>query len=714
MEHSIPTLRVGIDVGGTFTDLVAVDVATGERTSLKVSSTPRAPEQGVITALQLLLAGYPEPPSLEYLAHSTTIATNALLGQIHLELPRVAFLTTEGFRDVIEIGRQNRSEVYNLFVTRPKPLVARHDRIPVHERLDYRGEVLVPLEQSEIDRVIETLRIRSGPLASARAPSIPQDDNRIPQDDTERPIQSIAIGLLHSYANSVHERMLGSAIAAALPGIPVTLSSEIDPEYREYERFSTAVVNAALMPIVHGYLERLAQALKELGISAPLYVMQSNGGIAAADRIARMPAAIIESGPASGVIAAAELARGAQIERVLSFDMGGTSAKAGTIAGGVVHVAAEFEAAGSTHSGRSVKGSGYPVRFPFVDLAEISAGGGTIAWIDEARALRVGPISAGADPGPACYGRSDNATVTDANVVLGRLNQTALVGGTFPIDAQRSHAAIAALAEQIGLSTPETAAGIVRIVDSQMARVLRIVTVERGLDPREFSLVAFGGNGPLHACALAAELGISSIIIPENPGVFSAHGLLVAPLQAGYVRPLLQLADRVEPWELDALFAELESEAGLALREQGARDGEIAMRRHFDARYPGQSFELSIAAGDNASGAFHDEHRRRYGYSVETEPVELVNARVTATKTLPRFPTSAAPPGNGRSAPEQRPMWVNGDFVSVPVYSRSSLTGGRAFDGPAIVEQYDSCVFVAPEWNARVRGTTLHLERRGE
>ncbi len=706
MEHPVPTLRVGIDVGGTFTDLVAVDVASGERTPLKVSSTPQAPEQGVIAAMELLLSRYSEAPRFEYLAHSTTIATNALLGQIHLELPRVAFLTTEGFRDVIEIGRQNRSEVYNLFVTRPKPLVARADRIPVRERLDYRGEVLVPLDQREIDRVIETLRLRSGPLASARGRSIPHDD--------KRPIQSIAIGFLHSYANGAHERMLGAAISAALPGVPVTLSCEIDPEYREYERFSTAVVNAALMPIVHGYLERLAQALKQRGISAPLYVMQSNGGIAAADRIAKMPAAIIESGPASGVIAAAELARGAHIERVLSFDMGGTSAKAGTIVDGVVHVAAEFEAAGSTHSGRSVKGSGYPVRFPFVDLAEISAGGGTIAWIDEARALRVGPISAGADPGPACYGRSDNATVTDANVVLGRLNQTALVGGTFPIDARRSHAAIATLAQQIGLSTQETAAGIVRIVDAQMARVLRIVTVERGLDPREFSLVAFGGNGPLHACALAVELGISRIVIPEDPGVFSAHGLLVAPLQAGYVRPLLQLADRVEPWELDALFAELENEAGVALREQGNQNGAIAMRRHFDARYPRQSFELSIAAGNNTTGAFHDEHRRRYGYAVETEPVELVNARLTATKTLPRFPASAASSGESSSAPGERPVWVNGDFVSVPVYARNSLRDGRSFGGPAIVEQYDSCVFVAPEWNARVRGDTLHLESRGE
>ncbi len=689
MEQRPLTLRVGIDVGGTFTDLVAVDVASGERTSLKVASTPQAPERGVIAAMELLLSRYCAAPRFEYIAHSTTIATNALLGQIHLELPRVVFLTTQGFRDVIEIGRQNRSEVYNLFVTRPKPLVARDDRIAVRERIDYRGEVLIPLEQSEIDRVLAILR---------------------QAQDGKGPIESIAIGLLHSYANGEHERRLGAAVSAALPGMPLTLSCKIDPEYREYERFSTAVVNAALMPIVHGYIERLAQALKQRGISAPLYVMQSNGGIADADRIASMPAAIIESGPASGAIAAAELARAAHIERVLSFDMGGTSAKAGTIVDGAVQVATEFEAAGSTHSGRSIKGSGYPVRFPFVDLAEISAGGGTIAWVDEARALRVGPTSAGADPGPACYGHSDRATVTDANVVLGRLNQTALVGGTFPIDARRSHAAIESLAKQIDLSTQETAAGIMRIVDAQMARVLRIVTIERGLDPREFSLVAFGGNGPLHACALADELGILRIVIPEDPGVFSAHGLLIAPLQAGYVRPMLQLAGKLEPRQLDALFAELESEARLALRAQGAENGGIAMRRHFDARYPGQSFELEIAAGKNAARAFHDEHRRRYGYAVEEEPVELVNARLTATGKLRPLPQ--APSGTLRAATSAaRDAWVDGKYAATRMYERAALPHGAPVTGPALIEQFDTCTYVAPGWNARAERSMLILER---
>jgi N-methylhydantoinase A len=683
------TLRVGIDVGGTFTDLVAVDTRTGERIALKCASTPRAPEEGVLAAIDLLFGKFSEPPQIAYLAHSTTIATNALLGQMHLELPRIAFLTTHGFRDVIEIGRQNRSEVYNLFVTRPKPLVRREDRIGVHERIDHHGSVLLPLEDAEIERVTGELR--------------------------ERRPEAVAIGLLHSYVNDAHERRLAQAVEAALPGTPVTCSAQIDPEYREYERFSTAVVNAALLPIVQRYIDRLQTALRARGIDAPLYVMQSNGGMAAAQRVAMQPAAIIESGPASGVIGAADLARKANTARVLSFDMGGTTAKAGTIVDGAVQVAAEFEAAGTTHSGRSVKGSGYPVRFPFVDLAEISAGGGTIAWIDEAGALRVGPLSAGADPGPACYGRSDRATVTDANVVLGRLNRTALVGGTFPIDAQRSREAIAALAQRINLSIEETAAGIVRIVDAQMAKVLRIVTVERGLDPRDFAMVAFGGNGPLHGCALAEELGMRRVIVPRDPGVFSAHGLLVAELRASFVRPVLRETAQIREDELAAFFSELEERGRRALREQGAADAAMAFVREYDARYSGQSFELDVPYAPDAAGVaagFHRKHEQRYGYAVSEEAVELVNARLTAVAALEAVP-DAAPHAGGSSAVqvEEREVWIDGSCAATPVYARAALPRHAAIGGPALIEQYDTCTYVPPGWVAQNAGSMLVVER---
>jgi N-methylhydantoinase A len=705
-------LRVGIDVGGTFTDLVAVDTETGECIVLKCASTPRAPEEGVLAAFDSLMAlrqkrrsaevskHQGDKVAIDYLAHSTTIATNALLGQMHLELPRIAFVTTAGFRDVIEIGRQNRSEVYNLFVTRPKPLVAREDRLGVRERMDFQGNVLVPLEQSEIDRIVAQLRARS--------------------------VDAVAIGLLHSYVNDAHERALAQAIEAALPGVPVTRSSAVDPEYREYERFSTAVVNAALMPIVQRYIDRLSAALRERGVDAPLFVMQSNGGMAAADRIAQRPASIIESGPASGVIGAADLARNSGAARVLSFDMGGTTAKAGTIVDGVVQVATEFEAAGSTHSGRSVKGSGYPVRFPFVDLAEISAGGGTIAYVDEAGSLRVGSLSAGADPGPACYGNSDRPTVTDANVVLGRLNRKALVGGTFPIDAQRSYDAIAKLAEKIELSTEETAAGIVRIVDAQMAKVLRIVTVERGLDPREFAMVAFGGNGPLHGCALAEELGMRRVIIPASPGVFSAHGLLVADLRGSFVRPILREAADVSDDFVRGAFEELEREARTFLRGQGANEESIAFRREYDARYRGQSFELDVPHAPSVDAVverFHEKHQRRYGYSVPEEPVELVNARLTATApTIAGGPKAGGPGGSadgGRGARsadtpvklDERSVWINGTFVETPVYQREALPPHAMIGGPALIEQYDTCTYVPPGWSAKVQDAMLIVER---
>jgi len=671
-----PAFQVGVDVGGTFTDLVAVEKRTGARTVLKCPSTPEAPEQAVLTAVDLLHERYPDA-TISSIAHSTTVATNALLGQLNLELPRLVFLTTQGFRDVIEIGRQNRKEIYNLFVTRPKPLVSRQDRIGVCERIDARGKVLIALTGAEIERAIGEVRARKA--------------------------QAVAIGFLNSYVNDAHERELAAALAAALPELSITCSAEIDPEYREYERFSTAVVNAALQPIVQSYLQRLEAALLERRIEAPLFVMQSNGGMAAASRVASRPATIIESGPAAGVIAAAEIAMASGIDRALSFDMGGTTAKCGTIRAGEVRIAYEFEAGGESHSGRQVKGSGYPVRFPFVDLAEISAGGGTIAWIDDAGALRVGPISAGADPGPACYGKSDRATVTDANVVLGRCNPSALAGGTFPIDAKLAHDAIAALAERLSMDIFETAAGIVRIVDAQMAKALRIVTVERGLDPRSFSIIAFGGNGPLHACALAEELGVSRILVPESPGVFSALGLLVGDLRASYVRPLLVGTEKADAIELEALFDRLEREGRDTLRSQGAETSAIRVQKTYDARYSGQSFELDVPHAPDLGAVaqhFHEEHRKRYGYATLDEPVELVNARLTTIGALARLPSQRV--SNGVPAPSGnrfRGVWIDARSRNAPIFDRETLQPAWSTHGPAVVEQYDATTYVAPGWS---------------
>ncbi|MBV9271723.1 MAG: hydantoinase/oxoprolinase family protein, partial [Candidatus Eremiobacteraeota bacterium] len=593
-------------------------------------------------------------------------------------------VTTHGFRDVIEIGRQNRSEVYNLFVKRPRPLVARENRIGIAERIDYNGDVVLALSDGEIARAIAEVRSRDP--------------------------QAIAIGFLHAYANDSHERRIAEALRKELPGVPLCTSTEVDPEYREYERFSTAVVNAALLPILQRYIASLERGLRERNIDAPLYVMQSNGGMASAEFAASRPFTIIESGPASGVIAAAEVARASGIERVLSFDMGGTTAKAGTVVDGTVQIVTEFEAAGSTHSGRSIKGSGYPVRFPFVDLAEVSAGGGTIAWVDDGGALRVGPISAGADPGPACYGRSDRATVTDANVVLGRLSPIALLDGSFPIDAARSHDAVAKLATQLQLSVPETAAGIVSLVDSEMAKVLRIVTVERGLDSRDFTLVAYGGNGALHGCALAAELGVRRIVVPARPGVFSAEGLLDADLRIAFVEPLLKTADAINDREIDAAFERLQERARAALVTQGASADRIGYRREFDARYAGQSFEIDIQAMENIDRSvrgFHEKHRLRYGYAVYEEPVELVTIRLAATAPLASRPTQKLSSRDGK--PSTRALWNGREFDDVPVYRRDSLASRTQISGPAIIEQYDATIVLTTLWRATIDGAQLIL-----
>jgi len=559
--------------------------------------------------------------------------------------------------------------------------------------MDYRGQILEPLDAESLAQVCKALRAC---------------DN----------LAAVAICLLNAYANDAHERRVAEAVAEALPGVAVVRSSHVDPEYREYERFSTAVVNAALTPIVARYLDSLTAALRELGLGAPYYVMRSDGGLASAAHAASRPAAIVESGPASGVVAAAALSNRFGERRLLSFDMGGTTAKAGAIVDGIAHVVAEFEAAGRTHSGRSIRGSGYPVRFPFVDLAEVSAGGGTIAWIDDAGSLRVGPVSAGADPGPACYGVSERATVTDANVVLGRLNQTHLLGGAFPIDAGRARSAVAALADSLDLSVETTAAGIVTLIDAQMSKALRIVTVERGLDPRDFTLAAFGGGGPLHACALAGELSIARVLVPPRPGIFSAYGLLVADIRENVVLPLLAPLEETDFARLERTFRECEARSRATLLAQGATPESIRFRHELDARYAGQGFELSIRhdpAAEAVSRHFHAAHRARYGYDVPGERIELVNARLTAFGSLPHIADTANRPHDrtvrAPQAAAYRRVWHIDRFVTTPVFARDRLSAGDAIRGPAIVEQYDTCTYLAPDWGLTVRDDLLVLDR---
>jgi N-methylhydantoinase A len=684
-------MRVGIDVGGTFTDLLAQDRA-GQTVRVKVPSTPREPERAVLEALRRLIDMGAAPESIEFLGHSTTLATNALLGQVGLDLPRVALLTTEGFRDVLEIGRQQRSALYDPRVTRPRPLVPRGLRIGVRERVGADGGVVVALDPDSLAGVCALLEREN--------------------------VAIVAIAFLHAYAEPRHERLAREALLARLPDLEVILSGEVDPEHREYERTSTTVVHALLRPLVRGYLRALARGVAALGIPAPVYVMQSNGGMAALAAVAERPAVTIESGPAAGAIAAALLGGRLGYGRVISFDMGGTTAKAATIVDGRAEVVHEFEAAGRTHSGRAIKGSGYPVRVPFVDLAEVSAGGGTIARCDEAGSLRVGPLSAGADPGPAAYGRGDAATVTDANIVLGRSNPRALLGGTLPVDALRAAAAIDVLCTQTGLARLALAAGIVRLIDAEMAKVVRIVSVERGYDPRDFTLIAFGGAGPLHACAVATELGIGRIVVPGDPGLFSARGLLDADVRVSHVRSVLSPHSALDPAALEALFAELETRGAAELAAQGLAGGAVFIRE-LELRYAGQSFELTVPvrapfdaeAARASAAAFHERHRAVYGFAAEGEPIEAVTARSTAVAALHRASVDGASAGtraDGATQPheavlERRDVVCNsGATVATPVYARDRLRPGARFAGPAIVEQYDATTFVDAGWSVTV------------
>jgi N-methylhydantoinase A len=682
-----PAVRIGIDVGGTFTDLVAL-TAGGSVLRLKVASTPRAPELGALRALaQAVEGGTLSAADVALVAHASTIATNALLGQLALELPRVAFITTEGFRDVLEIGRQNRSAIYDLNVRRAVPLARREDRLVVRERREHDGSVSIALDEASVERAIDAIE--------------------------QRAIGTVAIGLLHAHVDNAHEVAIAARLAQRLPGVRVTCAAELVREFREYERFSTAVVNAALLPIVGAYLDRLVSGIRAAGVQAPVFVMRSDGGMASADVAARQPASLIESGPAGGVIAAAHLGRTLGLDRILSFDMGGTTAKAGTIVDGVPEIAHEFEAAGATHSGRAQKGSGYPVRFPFVDLAEVSAGGGTIAWLDAAGTLRTGPMSAGADPGPACYGAGSQPTVTDANVVLGRLDPAALLGGTFPIDAAAARRAIATFAGAVGGDVEVAAAGIVALVDAEMAKVVRIVSVERGYDPRDFTLVAFGGGGPLHACAVASEIGVRDIVVPALPGVFSAYGLLAADIRSAFTRSIVAVADAAAWPGVERVLGELHAAADASLAAQDVGPAARRFTRELDLRYAGQSFELTVRDPQSPAHAvarFHQLHERRYGYCAPEDAVHVVTARVIAEGAAARPAAAALAPQAATKAPvghallERRDVWSGSSFATTPVYLREWLVAGEMLTGPAVIQQYDATTYVAPGWTARVDG----------
>jgi N-methylhydantoinase A len=668
------TLRIGIDIGGTFTDLVAV-TADGRVTTYKTASTPHDYGEGIIDGLIALLRRESGP--VADVLHATTVGSNTVLEG---KGARTALIGTRGFRDILEIRDLRMPVLYDMRWTKPPALVQRRWRLEVTEKLRPDGTVAIPLDPSSVATAIAMLRAEG--------------------------IQSVAICLLHSYANPAHEQAVAAAIRAELPDVAISLSCEILPEIKEYPRTSTTVINAYVQPVVRAYVTSLDARLRELGITAPLQLMQSNGGLASAAFVAEQPAHIIESGPAAGVVGGAALARRLAEPSMITFDMGGTTAKAELVENGEVLRSEAIEVGGGVMAGsRLLVGAGYMLKLPAIDLAEVGAGGGSICRLDAGGAPKVGPDSAGAVPGPVCYGRGGTApTITDCNLVLGYLDPAGLVGGALKLDLEASRTAIARdLAGPLGCSVEEAAHGMLRLASATMMRAIRAVSVERGRDPRLFSLLAFGGNGPLFAAGIAAELGIARVIIPPLPGLFSAFGLLVADTEHHASQSLRTRLDRADENRIATLLASLRVAGSERLARDGFPSEMHSFRRTAQARYLGQSSEIEVGLpdgddpvpADRIAELFGQEHERTYGFRAPTtEAVELISLSVIARglPPRPRLP-DRIPPASAAVPPNRRAWFPASGWIDIAVLDRASLSHTPR-PGPLLVQEYDATCLV--------------------
>jgi N-methylhydantoinase A len=647
----------GVDTGGTFTDFVLVE--SGQVRTYKLPSTPDDPSRAVLVGLRHLLG---DREALVF--HGSTVATNALLEG---KGDAVVLVVTAGFRDLLTIGRQNRPRLYALHPRRQPPLVPRERTVEVRERILADGSVEIPLTEAEKVRVVTEVAATG--------------------------CCSVALCLLHAYANPEHERQLLEALVEA--GLQVSASCRILPEYREFERASTTAVNAAVSPVMERYITRLQQGLG----AGHLKIMQSNGGSILAETASREAVRTILSGPAGGMVGAFATARAADCHRVLTFDMGGTSTDV-ALCEEIIPFTAETVIAG------------WPVKVPMIDIHTVGAGGGSIARIDAGGALRVGPQSAGADPGPVCYGRGDAVTVTDANLYLGRLLPDRFLGGRMRLDVARCRKAIEGLARQAGLAPVHLAEGIIEVAEATMAGALRVVSIERGHDPRDFILLPFGGAGGLHACALAEKLAISRVLIPVHPGLLSAVGMVLSDAIRDYSRSVLRPAT-VTAAELENLLAPMRRQALTEMAAEGIGMDQLQLLPSLDLRYRGQSFEVNVPLAGDYLSAFHGEHERLYGYRDERRPAEVVTLRLRVVGRGPRPDLTRGACRSGEAVPERNvPVFLNGRRIDCPLYERERLPCGGSFAGPALVVEETATHLIRAGWKAEVDGRgNLRLER---
>jgi len=682
--------RVGVDVGGTFTDVVLVEEQSGQILVAKVHTAPADPSQGCIAGIDKVLKEFGlDAGQISFVVHGTTIATNTI---IEGKGAKAGLVTSEGFRDVLEIAYQTRPNLYDIFYEKVKPLIPRYLSLGVPERIGPDGNVRVPLNEAALRQVAARL-MKEG-------------------------VESIAVAFLHSYRDPTHERLAGKILADACGGVPIVLSSDVCPEFREYPRTSTAVVNAVLLPRITPYVARLEDRLRERDITPSLHLMTSAGGIMAADTAKRLPVHLVESGPAAGVIGAAFIAELSGFSNLLALDIGGTTAKAALVSNGKPQIAEQFEVgAAAIANVTSPKGQGYPVLTPVISLVEIGAGGGSIAQVDPGGALSVGPQSAGAVPGPACYGQGgDFATLTDANVVLGRIDPDYFLGGAVKLDRNLAEKAIRErVAEPAGLGVIQAAQAVLEIANAKMTSALYFISVEQGIDPRDYVLVPSGGAGPLQAVAIGLALGVRTVLIPPTPGLNSAVGLLASDLKHDVVRTYMKTQATANPAELSAIYAEMEQSVQTLLKAEGVVPTDIAITREIEMCYVGQSFRLKMPVPSRIEGstlgeltkAFHEEHARAYGFANLGEPTQLVNLRLNGTGLVKRPILRRLPHATddiARAIKRRRKVYFDyrEPAIEVEVYDRDKLHAGDRFAGPAIVEQMDTTIVLPPGVQATV------------